>query len=94
MSYIRAEKVLPEALIRAVQQYVSGQSIYIPCKEKRAWGSQTKTRQYYQARNDEIRRKRQSGVGIRALAEQYSLSEKRIQGIVRKNDEKKEIKAI
>lgn len=34
MSYVRADEVLPEDLINAIQQYVSGKSIYIPCKEK------------------------------------------------------------
>jgi len=31
-----------------IQQYVSGQSVYIPCKEKKVRGSQTKTKQYYE----------------------------------------------
>lgn len=43
MSYISAEDVLPKELIETIQQYVSGKSIYIPCKEKKVWGSQTKT---------------------------------------------------
>lgn len=34
MSYISAEDVLPKELIETIQQYVSGKSIYIPCKEK------------------------------------------------------------
>ena len=35
MSYISAEDILPKELIETIQQYVSGKSIYIPCKEKR-----------------------------------------------------------
>ena len=35
MSYISAENVLPKELIEKIQQYVSGKSIYIPCKEKK-----------------------------------------------------------
>ena len=54
MSYISAEDVLPKELIETIQQYVSGKSIYIPCKEKKVWGSQTKTKQYYKRRNQEI----------------------------------------
>lgn len=83
MSYNRAEEILPEELIKEIQQYVSGRSIYIPCKEKKSWGSQTKTRQYYQKRNDEIRRKYAGGIAVKSLAEEYSLSEKSIQRIVR-----------
>lgn len=36
MSYVSAENVLPKELIETIQQYVSGQSIYIPCKEKKS----------------------------------------------------------
>ena len=43
MSYISAEDILPKELIETIQQYVSGKSVYIPCKEKKVWGSQTKT---------------------------------------------------
>ena len=35
MSYISAEDVLPKEVIEIIQQYVSGKSIYIPCKEKK-----------------------------------------------------------
>lgn len=36
MSYVSAENVLPKELIETIQQYVSGQSIYIPCKEEKS----------------------------------------------------------
>ena len=36
MSYISAEDVLPKELIETIQQYVSGKSIYIPCKDMEA----------------------------------------------------------
>lgn len=53
MSYVHAEEVLPKELIETIQQYISGKNIYIPCKEKKAWGSSTKTKEQYQARNRE-----------------------------------------
>ena len=53
MSYIRAEEVLPKELIETIQQYISGENIYIPCVEKKDWGSQTETRKYYNERNRE-----------------------------------------
>ncbi len=83
MGYVRAEEILPHELIETIQQYVSGKSIYIPCREKKDWGSQTKTKQYYESRNDEICQKHRSGVSIAGLAEEYSLSQKRIQRILR-----------
>lgn len=83
MSYISAEDVLPKELIETIQQYVSGKSIYIPSKEKKIWGSETKTRQFYVNRNHEIGMKYKSGVSVKALAEEYSLSVKSIQRIIR-----------
>ncbi len=83
MSYIRAEQVLPKELIQRIQQYVSGTSIYIPCREKKVWGSQTKTKRYYQMRNQEICEKHQQGRSAKVLAGEYALSEKSIQRILR-----------
>ena len=83
MSYVRAENILPKELIETIQQYVSGKSIYIPSKEKKVWGSQTKTKQYYQTRNHEICQKHRNGVSVKTLATTYSLSEKSIQRIIR-----------
>ncbi len=83
MSYIKAENVLPAELIEAIQQYVSGESIYIPCKEKKVWGSRTKTKHYYQTRNEEICKKHENGDSVKMLAAEYTLSEKSIQRILR-----------
>ena len=83
MSYISAEDILPKELIEIIQQYVSGKSIYIPCKEKKVWGSQTKTKQYYKMRNKEICTKFKKGISVKKLAEEYSLSEKSIQRVLR-----------
>lgn len=83
MSYISAEAVLPKELIETIQQYVSGKSIYIPCKEKKDWGSETKTRQFYIERNHEICLKHKNGVSVKSLADEYSLSIKSIQRIIR-----------
>lgn len=85
MSYVRAEDVLPKELIETIQQYVNGKCVYIPCKEKKVWGSQTKTREYYRIRNREICAKHKSGISIEILAREYSLSEKSIQRIIRTN---------
>ena len=83
MSYISAEDVLPKELIEMIQQYVSGKSIYIPCKDKKDWGSESNIKQYYMTRNQEIYRKYQKGFGVKVLAEEYSLSVKSIQRIIR-----------
>ena len=83
MSYISAEDVLPKELIETIQQYVSGKSIYVPCKEKKIWGSESKTRQFYINRNREIYTKYKNGDLVKELADEYSLSIKSIQRIIR-----------
>lgn len=83
MSYISAENVLPKEVIEIIQQYISGKSIYIPCKEKKDWGSESKIKQYYITRNQEICIKHRNGAVVKVLAEEYSLSVKSIQRIIR-----------
>ncbi len=93
MSYIRAENVLPKELIELIQQYVSGTSIYIPCKEKKVWGSQTKSKHYYSLRNQEICEKYHKGNSTKRLADEYSLTEKSIQRILRSTNQKGSLEA-
>ena len=85
MSYIKAEDVLPEELIRRIQQYVDGVSIYIPRKaeNRRAWGCGTDYRRELEVRNRDIRDRRARGAGVSELAEMYHLSDKSIRRILR-----------
>ncbi len=46
MSYLRAEEILPKEVLELIQQYIDGESIYIPRKEKRDWGSGTDTKNH------------------------------------------------
>ena len=90
MSYKSAEEILPKELVEQIQKYVSGTSIYIPSKEKKDWGSQSKTKEYYQVRNQEIYTKFISGILVVELAEQYALTIKSIQRIIRKEGQNHE----
>ena len=54
MSYIKAEDILPKELLETIQQYVDGQLIYIPCKEKQEWGSNTDSKVFFRERNERI----------------------------------------
>ena len=47
MSYIKAEEVLPQNIIKIIQQYIDGENIYIPKKENARvrWGEKTGARQ-------------------------------------------------
>ena len=85
MSYIKAEDILPEEVIELIQQYVDGESIYIPRKaeNRRAWGCGTDYRRELLQRNRQIRRDRAEGLTIPELAEKYHLCEKSIRRILR-----------
>ena len=43
MSYIKAEEILPEELVRKIQEYIDGVYIYIPRKPgtRHSWGQET-----------------------------------------------------
>lgn len=83
MSYIRADKILPRELLEAIQQYVDGQIIYIPRKEKQAWGSGTSTKEFFRERNERIFQAWQEGISEEELSRRFSLSRKSIQRILR-----------
>ena len=43
MRYIKAEDILPDEIVELIQQYVDGETIYIPRKAENrlAWGCRT-----------------------------------------------------
>ena len=84
MSYIKAEKILPEELIRKIQEYADGVYIYIPRKPgtRRRWGQETAYKAELKARNDRIHQDHQSGDSIPVLSRKYHLSEKSIRRIL------------
>lgn len=86
MSYVKAEEVLPQEILASVQQYVDGQMLYIPRKteEKRTWGSATDTKKRLEIRNAGIYAKYQNGISVKELADEYFLTEKSVQRIIRK----------
>ena len=85
MGYIRAEEILPDEMIRQIQQYVDGTNIYIPRKQdsRKEWGARTSYRHELQNRNHRIYRDYLSGGTVDELAVRYYLSEKSIQRIIR-----------
>lgn len=87
MSYINAEEILPEELIRRIQEYADGVYIYIPRKPgtRHAWGQKTDYKAELKARNDRIRNDHAAGESITALSRKYHLSEKSIRRILQKS---------
>lgn len=84
MCYCKAESVLPTDLLKKIQEFIDGEYIYIPKKEanKKAWGSNTTTKQELKKRNMQIYRDYEDGLKINELADKYYLSSKSIQRIV------------
>ena len=85
MGYIRAEEILPNEVIELIQQYVDGANLYIPRKQenRQQWGTRTAYKDELQTRNALIYRDYLSGMPIPELANNYFLSEKSIQRIIR-----------
>ena len=80
MSYIRADEILPKELLETIQQYVDGQIIYIPKKEKQEWGSGSSAKVFFRERNERIFQAWQKGISEDELSRRFSLSRKSIKG--------------
>ena len=86
MSYIKAEEILPEELIRQIQEYADGVYIYIPRKPgtRHLWGQETDYKAELKLRNDRIRSDYAVGTSVVTLSCKYHLSEKSIRRILQK----------
>ena len=84
MSYIKAEEILPEELIRRIQEYADGVYIYIPRRpgNRQPWGQETGYKAELKLRNDRIRNDHAAGASVTALSRKYHLSEKSIRRIL------------
>lgn len=89
MGYKKAEQILPDEIIRLIQNYIDGECIYIPRKDenRKEWGSQTSIREELRDRNRSIYADYKKGLKNIQLAEKYFLSEKSIQRILREMKE-------
>ena len=94
MRYKNAQKVLPDEIVKIIQEYINGEYLYIPSKSdiKKAWGENNGTREKLKSRNKEIYEKYIKGHGILDLAEEYYLSDKSIRRII--GEEKKYSKIV
>ncbi|SHO51886.1 CD3324 family protein [Anaerocolumna xylanovorans] len=84
MKYIKAQDVLPDELIKILQEYVNGEYLYIPRKdgEKKTWGEKSGARILLKERNLEIYQKYHNGQTAEELAMEYFLSEQSIRRIL------------
>ncbi len=90
-TYKKASDILPDRLLRELQKYVSGETLYIPkAEEKKHWGEASGARSYYKRRNAEMRRSYAEGTGMDELCEKYGLSYDTVRRIVYTDDSRKQ----
>lgn len=87
MKYEKAENILPEEIIKIIQNYVDGTYLYIPRKNenKKNWGENSGILKILEIRNKEIYSRYNDGLTIKELASLYFLSESSIKRIIRIN---------
>lgn len=84
MKYLNASTVLPKELVDELSLYVGGQLIYVPSGEdKKSWGSNSGSKQYYKERNANIASLYSKGMNMDKLCEHFSLSYDTIRKIVK-----------
>lgn len=82
MKYKNANSILPEELIENIQQYVQGEYIYIPIKNRAEVSQPTEYDVELQKRDEHIYTRHLEGIPNKKLAEMYCLSESSIRRIV------------
>lgn len=85
MKYEKAQEILPNEIIKIIQEYVDRGYLYIPRKDenKKSWGENSGALKELEIRNKEIFNKYNDGITIKELAELYFLSEASIRRIIR-----------
>lgn len=84
MKYIKADSVLPIALVEELQSYIQGGYIYVPSRKdsKKKWGELSGCRYEIEQRNRKIRKDYQQGKSVDELADIYHLSVHSIRKII------------
>ncbi len=84
MKYQKAQNVLPEEVIKIIQEFIDGEFIYIPRKDgqQKAWGEKSGTKHSLMARNTQIYREYTKGLSVSELVGKYYLSEQSIRRII------------
>jgi Mor family transcriptional regulator len=98
VNYKNGEVILPPELLERLQEYVQGEIVYIPKREKQrtGWGVNCGTKQLITKRNYEIFNLYEKGIKIPDIALEFYLAEDSIRKIIRamRNIEKISINCI
>lgn len=82
MKYKSAKNLLPDDLIAKIQEYVQGEYLYIPVKDKAVVDSATEYKTELNKRDANIYKRHLEGVSNSRLAEIYNLSQSSIRRII------------
>lgn len=84
MKYIKADSVLPIALVEELQSYIQGGYSYVPSRKdsKKKWGELSGCRYEIEQRNRKIRKDYQQGKSVDELADIYYRSVHSIRKII------------
>lgn len=84
MKYVKAKDVLPEEVVKILQEYVDEKYLYVPRKNEnhKSWGEESGIKKILKERNTEIYKKYINCTSIFALTQEYFLSEKSIRRII------------
>lgn len=75
MKYLNAADVLPEELLKEVQEYVKGDLLYIPNDKRQIrWGEKSGSRSYFLKRNNDIKKMYKDGYSISEISDLYGLA--------------------
>ena len=87
MRYLNASEILPDELLREIQKYTQGETLYIPKEnERKKWGENSGSRSYYIERNSKILEKyRENGCSMQELADEFNRSVESIRKIIFKS---------
>ena len=84
MKYVNACRVLPDSLVKELQNYVQGEYLYIPIQEDchKSWGERSGYREEIQQRNLKMIAEHQNGASLERLAEMFCLSVSAVRKII------------
>ena len=89
MKYRSITKLLPSHLLQELQQYVQGETLYVPKVVRKSWGEDTGAKTFFSKRNENIRKQFSLGENLEKLSEEYFISEDAVKKIVYKKGEAK-----
>lgn len=83
MRYKNAAEVLPDKLLRELQKYASGETLYVPKgADGASWGERSGAKAYYRERNARVLARRAAGADVETLAVEFCLSTDSIRKIL------------